>query len=210
MLALAARWQVSSFVYLSSVPVIGLPRELPITEEHPVQPPTAYHASKLFGEHLCSVARAAGTPTVGLRLTAPVGPGMPDGRILPVFVRRALAGEPLELAGEGTRGQDYVDVRDIAAAVEAAIEAEPSGVLNIASGTCTTNLELAHSCVEVLGSASDVLLSGRPDPEDGVRWEVSIERAAASIDYRPSHSLKDSITAVAEELRGNPDRGSIR
>jgi nucleoside-diphosphate-sugar epimerase len=135
---------------------------------------------------------------------------MAAGRILPVFVRRALAGEPLELAGEGTRGQDYVDVRDIAAAVEASLRVEPSGVLNIASGTCTTNLELAGRCVELLGSSSEVRLSGTPDREEGVRWEVSIERAAETIDYRPRHSLEDSITTVAEELRTNPDRGGIR
>jgi nucleoside-diphosphate-sugar epimerase len=210
LLALAARWEVSSFVYVSSVPLIGRPLELPITEEHPVAPLSAYHASKLFGEHLCAIARAAGTPTISLRLTAPVGPGMAAGRILPVFVRRALAGEPLELAGEGTRGQDYVDARDVATAVEASLQMQPAGVLNIASGTCTTNHELANRCVEVLGSSSEVRLLGTPDPEEGVRWEVSIQRAEETIDYRPRHSLQDSITAVAEDLRTNLDRVSNR
>lgn len=90
MLDLAARWEVSSFVYLSSVPVIGRPQVLPITEDHPVAPRTTYHASKLYGENLCAVACAVGTPTVSLRLSAPVGPGMPETRILPVFVRLSL------------------------------------------------------------------------------------------------------------------------
>src|SRR5581483_4135375 len=143
MLELAARWQVRSFVFISSVPLIGVPTELPITETHPAAPRTAYHASKLYGEHLCAVARRAGTPAVSLRLTAPVGRTMPPGRILPTFIRRALAGEPLELAGEGTRGQEFVDVRDVARAVDAAIEHAAGGVLNIASGSCVTNLELA-------------------------------------------------------------------
>jgi UDP-glucose 4-epimerase len=200
MLELATRWEVGSFVYLSSVPVIGRPARTPVTEQHPVDPPSAYHASKLYGEQLLAVARRRGAAGISLRLTAPVGPGMPDGRILSVFVRRALAGEPLEVAGGGTRGQDYVDVRDIAAAVHASLERRAIGVLNIASGRCVTNLELARRCVELLDSPSAVLLTGAPDPEEGVRWEVSIEAAHAQLGYRPQWSLEDSIAAVAEEL----------
>jgi UDP-glucose 4-epimerase len=208
MLALGARWEVSSFVYVSGVAVIGSPDELPVTEEHTAAPPTAYHASKLFGEHLCDVVRATGTPTVSLRLTAPVGPGMADGTILPVFVSRALSGEPLELAGRGTRGQDYVDVRDVAAAVEASLERGPTGVLNIASGRCVTNVELARRCIDALESSSEVRLTGASDAEEGVRWEVSIERAGAAIDYRPRRSLEDTIAVVADEVRARPKTGA--
>lgn len=201
MLDLAARWGVASFVYLSSVPVIGRPVQLPVTECHPTDPPTAYHASKLYGEQLLELARREGTPGVTLRLTAPIGPGTPAHRIVAVFVRRALAGEPLELAGTGSRGQDYVDVRDVAAAVEKVLAPPPTGLLNIAAGTCTTNHELAHCCVDALASSSEVRLSGSPDPDDDVRWEVSIAKAEKLIDYRPRCSLAQSITAMAEELQ---------
>jgi len=201
MLELAARWGVESLVYLSSVPVIGRPFELPVTEQHPVDPPSAYHASKLYGEQLVDVARRDGLATVSLRLTAPVGPGMPAARLLPTFVRRALSGETLEVMGEGTRGQDYVDTRDIAAAVEASLVRRATGLLNVASGRCVSNLELARRCVAVVDSSSDVMLSGAPDPEEGVRWEVSIALAERELGYRPRHSLEDSIAAVAGGFR---------
>lgn len=200
-LELAARWGVESLVYLSSVPVIGRPFELPVTEQHPVDPRSAYHASKLYGEQLLAVARSDGLATVSLRLTAPVGPGMPPARLLPAFVHRALSGEALEVAGEGTRGQDYVDTRDIAAAVQAALACRATGLLNVASGRCVSNLELARRCVAVLDSSSEVRLSGAPDPEEGVRWEVSIALAERELGYCPRHSLEDSIAAVAERLR---------
>jgi nucleoside-diphosphate-sugar epimerase len=197
LLALATRWKVEGFVFLSSVPVIGRPVELPITESHPVCPASAYHASKLYGEQLVRLGTTTG---VSLRLTAPVGPGMDERRILPVFVRRALRGQPLEVAGEGSRGQDYVDARDVASAVEAALERRATGVLNVASGRCITNLELARLCLEVIDSNSTVRLSGEPDPEEGVRWEVSTARAERQIGYRPAHPLEDSIAALADAL----------
>jgi UDP-glucose 4-epimerase len=201
MLELAARWEVSSFVYLSSVPVIGRPRRLPVTEEHPVDPPTAYHASKLYGEHLLAPARAGGTAAIALRLTAPVGPGIPDGRIVSVFVRRALDGEALEVAGRGTRAQDYVDVRDVAGAVEACVARRATGLLNVASGRCVSNLELARRCVSVLGSFSEVRLGRESDPDDGMRWQVSIDAARDRIGFEPQYSLDDSIEAVAQDAQ---------
>jgi UDP-glucose 4-epimerase len=204
MLELATDWDVESFVYLSSLPVIGLPVQRPVTEQHPTEPRTAYHASKLFGEHLAAVAGHSGLPTVSLRLTAPVGPGMGRARILSVFVDRALRGEPLEVAGDGTRAQDYVDVRDIAAAVSACIEQRATGLLNIASGRCVSNLELAQRCVELFDSSSLLTRGGVADPEEGIRWEVSIAAAQEAIGYRPSHNLDDSIRAIADDLRSEP------
>src|SRR6266478_10006772 len=55
-LRLAELWGTQQMVYLSSVPVIGRPQYDPITEQHPVNPLTAYHASKLYGEHLMRLA----------------------------------------------------------------------------------------------------------------------------------------------------------
>jgi dTDP-glucose 4,6-dehydratase len=137
-----------------------------------------------------------------MRLTAPVGPGTPDGRIMSTFVSRALAEEPLLVAGEGTRGQDYVDVRDVAEATLACLQHRARGLLNIGSGRCVNNLQLARRCVETLGSGSDIRVTGVPEGDDDIRWEVSIDRARSAIGYVPERTLEDSIIAVAEERSG--------
>jgi nucleoside-diphosphate-sugar epimerase len=206
MLELAGRWEPSRFVYFSSLPVIGRPRHLPVTEDHPAAPSTPYHASKLFGEHLVAAAVKDGLSGVSLRLTSTVGPGMPDDRIVSVFVQRALAGDPLDVAGEGTRAQDYLDVRDVGTAVEACLQRSTSGLLNLAAGRAVENRELAHLCVRVLGSKSDVRLGAGPDAEDEVRWEVSIGRATEELAWSPQHDLQSSVRAIAAEQP--PDRSS--
>lgn len=197
-LELAERWSCSSFLFVSSVPVVGRPRQLPVTEEHPVDPPSAYLASKLFGEHLTELARRRGLAAASLRLTSPVGPHTRSGGLLERFVRRALAGETLEVAGEGTRTQDYVDVRDVADGALACLDSGAAGLFNIARGRAVSNAYLARRCVEVLGSSSELRVGARADPQDGVRWEVAIERAAGAFGYSPSRTLEDSIVAVAE------------
>jgi UDP-glucose 4-epimerase len=197
-----ARQEGARLVFISGVTVAGRPLRLPVDEEHPPGPTSAYLASKLYGEELAKLAGAQ-VPAASLRLTSPVGPRMPGGRIMSVFVQKALAGEPLEVAGRGTRGQDYVDVRDAAHAVLACLEREVKGVYNVAAGRCVTNAELARRCVELFDSESEIRLGGRSDPEEGVRWEVSIEKAAAAFGYRPAYSLDDSLRAVASV----PERG---
>lgn len=196
---LAKIWGSSQLVYVSSLPVIGRPQYHPITEEHPVQPPTAYHASKLYGEHLMYVANFGGCRAVSLRLTSPAGPRTPDKRILSTFVRRALSNQPLEVLGRGTRKQNYVDVRDVAAAVEACITRRASGLYNIAAAESISNYSLAVTCVDELSSHSSVTFAEAPDPEEGVSWDVSIARARRDLCYQPQFTIRDSIRAISHE-----------
>ena len=196
LLSAARRWECRSLCFISGVTVIGTPRSLPITEHHPTAAPDVYLASKLFGEQLFAHGAGERTGACSLRLSAPIGPLMPRNRILPVFVDRALAGEPLTVAGRGTRRQDYVDVADVARAIEAALERRASGVFNVAGGRSISNVELAELCVRLTGSDSQVELHGN-DAEEGIVWDVSIERARAELGYEPQVSLEDSIRAVA-------------
>lgn len=202
MLWLASRWG-SRFVFLSSLPVIGFPQVLPITETHPTVPQTAYHASKLFGEQLVDLALAQGVKGVSLRLTAPVGPGMPQGRLLPVLVARALRGEPISLSGAGTRKQNYIDVRDIAGAVELCLARESVGVLNIASTACIANLALAQRCIELCQSTSSIVFNGHVDPEEGLIWDVAIDKARRELGFEPRFNIEDAITAVMADMEGD-------
>jgi len=202
MTALARAWPSRLFLFISGLPVIGSPRELPVTEEHPVSPPTFYHATKLFGEHLVALNSGAGVLGASFRLTAPIGPTMPRNRLLSILIERALANDQIVLHGTGERRQDYVDVKDVSQAVERWLVHPAGGVLNIASGRSVSNLELASACIRCLGSSSRVTLSGKPDPDDAVVWEVSIAKAETVLGYRPGVLLEDSIREIAGAMAG--------
>jgi nucleoside-diphosphate-sugar epimerase len=136
---------------------------------------------------------------VSLRISSPVGPETPRGRIFSEFVHKAVHGEPLVLAGTGGRRQNYVDVRDVAAAVAQCVKSDVQGVFNVAGAASVSNLELAESCIRTLSSTSTFSFSGAPDAEENVRWDVSIERARAAFGYVPACSIEDSILAAANK-----------
>lgn len=196
-LKLASKWRIRSFIYISSVQVIGLPRLSPITEHHPTCPLTSYHASKLFGEHLVALFANDAVRVISLRLTATIGSGMRCDRILPVFIREAAANRELLLAGKGSRRQDYIDVRDVARAVSACLESDvPSGLFNIGRGENISNVDLARLCIRILGSDSGLRLSGT-DAQEGISWDVSIAKARELLSFEPSIPLEQTIREMS-------------
>lgn len=199
LLTLAQEWRVGSFVNISGITVVGRPLQHPITEAHPTAPRTTYHATKLFSEHLLEAAADSQLQGVSLRVTAPVGPGMPAGRILSAFVEKAMNNEPLLLSGRGTRRQNYVDVRDVADAIVRCLEHQPRGVYNLGGLSTLSNLQLAESCIRVLASNSTIGFTDAPDPADDEVWDVSSEAAKAAFQYQPLHDMESSIRAVAHE-----------
>lgn len=197
-LELARLWQVRQVIYASGLSVVGIPQHLPITEEHPLNPLTVYHATKLAGEKILGVMRRDEIPLASLRITAPVGKGMPDKRFLTTLVRHALQGKTITLLGQGGRQQDYVDVRDIAQAFLACLNQKTDGTYNIGSGSPLSNKTLAELCLSILKSKSRIKFTGIDIAEDQV-WDVSIARAADAFGYAPQQDMTSTIRWVAEK-----------
>lgn len=202
-LELANRWNCQRFIYISSIQVIGTPTSNVITEEHPVNPLTAYHASKLFGEYLTEIAGQNKISTSILRITSPVGPSMPRNRIFSVFFRNAFENKPLLLNSTGSRIQNYVDVRDIAQAVDNCIVNNGDGIFNIGGVSNISNLELAKTCIQTCNSASHILFTNEIDLEENISWNVSITKAQKQLSYKPIYSIVDTIKAMSEEYACN-------
>ena len=86
--------------------VYGRPRNVPLDEDHPVVPLSAYGVTKLAIEHYLRIEEAQhGLPYRILRLSNPYGPGQsPKGAqgVIAVFAYRALLGQPVSLWGDGS------------------------------------------------------------------------------------------------------------
>ncbi len=191
---------VKKLVYISSIPVIGIPKDIPIDENHLQMPTTSYHASKLMGENIALMGSKYGINAVSLRLPSPVGKGMNPNTILPVFVKKCLENKDIEILGNGERIQNYIDIKDICEAVYRCIIKDVNGIFNIASNESYSNKELANICKFVLKSNSKIILSGENDPEELNKWIISIEKAKQLLDFNPRYRIEDTIIDIAKEL----------
>lgn len=201
LLELCENNNIDTFIQLSSLPVIGKPIEHPITESHPLNPPTVYHVTKRTQELLANYAyNKFGLRTVSFRISAPVGIGMNSKTIFPVFVQNALNNNDIVLAGEGLRKQTYVHVDDISQAIEKAINSNVQGVYNLASYNYLSNFELAQMCIEVLKSNSKIIYSGQDDPMDSYFWDVSLDKIMKDLGYEPQITIETAIKEMGEYL----------
>ncbi|MGY4642333.1 UDP-glucuronic acid decarboxylase family protein [Cellulomonas sp. URHB0016] len=163
------------FVLASTSEVYGDPQVHPQPEEYwghvnPVGPRGVYDEAKRYGEALTTAYRTAhGVDTAIVRIFNTYGPRMRphDGRAIPTFVRQALAGEPVTVAGDGSQTRSVCYVDDLVRGILGLAASGHPGPMNIGNPTELTVLRIAQDVVEATGSRSRIDLVPRPvdDPE---------------------------------------------
>src|SRR3954451_18096390 len=150
-----------------------------------VMPGHLYTATKLAGELYCrSYAELYGVEYTILRFGTPSGPRPRAATVLAAFVKKALAGEPLTVAGDGSQGRRFVYVEDLADGVERALAPEAANrIYNLAGSETTTILELAETVKRLEGDTEIVHTEGRAGDLGGK--EVSSARALAELGWQP-------------------------
>jgi UDP-glucose 4-epimerase len=195
----AAREHGSRVVYASTIWVYGEHHDGVATEDSPIGTPRhLYTATKLAGEMYCrAYAELFGVEHTILRFGIPYGPRARPAAVLPAFVAKAYAGEPLTIAGTGEQSRRFVYVEDLAGGVVAAL-APPARnrVYNLVSDESVTVLEIAQLVQELVRPVEIVHLEGRKGDFPGV--EVSGERAARELGWRATTPFAEGARRYVE------------
>jgi UDP-glucose 4-epimerase len=191
---------VRRVVYASTIWVYSAVDAATADEETPLPAPEhLYTATKLAGEMYCrSYAELYGLETTILRFGIPYGPRARPAAVLPAFVGRALAGEPLTVAGTGEQTRRFVYVEDLAEGVVLALESERAGgrTYNLVGGEDVSIKQIATTVCELVGAAEVVHVPGRNGDFRGV--SVSGERAEAELGWRARTSFRDGASRYVE------------
>jgi UDP-glucose 4-epimerase len=191
--------------------------ERPLSEEdRRVYGPTTekrwlYADSKAMDEHLAFAWHLErGLDSIVARLFNTVGPRQSGqyGMVIPRFVSRALAAEPIEIHGDGAQTRSFCHVADTIVALRGLMEnRELSGtVFNVGSTERVTIIELAKRVRELTGSRSELSFVPYGEVyglgiEDTLHREPSIEKIRAAIGWAPTRSLDDILADVIESER---------
>jgi UDP-glucose 4-epimerase len=196
MLDRCCRAGVKKVIFTSSGgPVYGLPRFIPITEDHPTEPICSYGISKLMIEkYLHMFNYLHGLNYQVLRISNPYGPyhssesqGAAD-----VFLSRVQRGEPIEIWGDGSVCRDYVYIDDVIDALYLSLLDNNEKVLNIGSGSGTTLNSLVSIIRDATGEKFDVIYKEGRNVDIPINV-LSIERAAECYGWKPKVDLHRGI-----------------
>ncbi len=206
-----ARRDGARYLMASTSEVYGEPLVHPQPESYwgnvnPVGPRSVYDEAKRFSEALVAAYRRTyGTDTAIVRIFNTYGPRMraDDGRAIPNFVRQALAGAPVTVAGDGSQTRSICYVSDLVDGLVRMARSDQPGPINIGNQHEVSMLDLARWIIRLTHSDSAIEFIDRPVDDPSVR-RPDTTLAHDLLDWRaqvdPEEGLRRTIESVRAEF----------
>lgn len=216
------RHGVGHLVYASTSSVYGADTLMPYSESQAADHPlTLYAATKKANELMAhSYASLYGLPTTGLRFFTVYGPwGRPDMALFR-FTRQILAGEPIDVYGEGRHQRDFTYVDDVVTGVvgvmhhparpdpgwnsdapDPAASRVPYRLYNIGNQQPVSLLRFIEVLEDCLGrKAIKNLLP--PQPGDVPDTAANVDALERDVGYRPATPIEEGVRRFVDWYRG--------
>jgi dTDP-glucose 4,6-dehydratase len=212
-----AKDKKARFLLASTSDTNGDPQIHPQPESYwghvnPVGPRGVYDEAKRFSEALTmAYRRTQGIDTAIVRIFNTHGPRMRpgDGRAVPTFIRQALRGEPLTVAGDGsqTRSIQYVD--DLVEGCLRLLHSTYASPVNIGNPREVSIKELAVLIRDLVGSDSPISYVSLPEDDPTVR-QPDITLAGQLLGWAPAVGLTDGLHRTIDWFRETLDVATER
>jgi dTDP-glucose 4,6-dehydratase len=204
-----AREKQARYVLASTSEVYGDPEVHPQPESYwgnvnPVGPRGVYDEAKRFAEAMTMAYRATHRMRTGIvRIFNTFGPRMRpgDGRAIPTFIRQAVLGEPLTVAGDGSQTRSVCYVSDLVEGVVRMLHSDLAGPVNIGNPHEISVLDLAHRIRRLVGADSPVRFVPRPQDDPTVR-QPDVTLARTALGWEPTVELDDGLKRTIAWFRG--------
>ncbi|MFH1504529.1 MAG: NAD(P)-dependent oxidoreductase, partial [Candidatus Omnitrophota bacterium] len=185
---------VEHFIYFSSSMVYGNFQSESVTEDTVCNPLGIYGALKFSGEKIVvAYNQVFNLPYTIVRPSALYGERCVSRRVGQIFIENALAGEPINVQGDGTDRLDFTYIGDLVQGIKKIIENEnsKSQTLNLTHGESRSIKEMA----DVVGKHFPNLTINYL-PKDKLmpnRGTLCVDKAKKLIGYDPQYSIEKGL-----------------
>lgn len=190
---------LNRMVFASSGAPLGV-QTPPLHEEMAAHPASPYGASKLAGEGYCSAYfHCYGVESVVLRFGNVYGEGSTrKASVVAKFIKLAMAGETLEIYGDGSQTRDFIYIGDLIRAVYAAATTPGVGgeTFQIATSAETTVGALTERLVAAIQEVTGIepkWINGEQRAGDVARNFSDTSKAAAQLNWTPKMDLDEGL-----------------
>lgn len=193
----ARRNKVRRVFFASTVWVYTGSRDSHVREDSPFYMPGAGHiytSTKIASELFChDYWKLYQQPFTILRYGIPYGPRVREELVIPIFLKKALAGEPITITGDGSQYRNFVYVEDLARAHILALDpVAENQTYNLEGMRRITIREVAETISQLLGGSAKIeYLPARPGDYAGK--EVSAEKARRELGWEPVVDFEEGM-----------------
>ena len=194
--------KVKQFIFTSSGAVYGETSKLPITEDHPTKPTSAYGVSKLTSELHLNLFKNQFKTSI-LRFANVYGPGQnasSEGGVVAIFIKKILQNQKPIIYGTGKQTRDFVYVADIVDALISSLNKPQSFTLNLGSNQKTSILDLYKLLTKLLKKDIGFIKSpARPQEVDHSLFDIT--KAQQMLNWQPSTSLEKGLLKTINHFK---------
>ncbi|ODS01224.1 hypothetical protein AUC68_12740 [Methyloceanibacter methanicus] len=206
---------VTRIVFASSGgTVYGEPTVPIVDESHRTEPISSYGIVKLALEkYIALYGREHDITSVSLRISNLYGEGQRHDTgfgVIASFCHKAVAGETVDIWGDGTVSRDFIHVSDVVDAFVAALDHDgDSLVVNIGSGTSVSINTVLDTIATITGrEVPRRYLQGRAFDVRHICLDVGL--AARTLGWKPRIDLNEGLRRVLEWSQSTANRPSSR
>lgn len=199
---------VKSIIFASSGgTVYGIPKYLPIDENHPTQPIVSYGITKLAIEnYLLLYKRLHQLEVKIMRISNPYGIGQlkfKNHGVITHFLKNIIDKKEIEIWGDGNIIRDYLYIDDLSKAVSQLIKYQgPHSIFNISSGHGVSLNDLITAIESICSEKAKV--SYKPSRVSDVDKNILENNLARlELNWQPQNTLKDGISKLLKKITNN-------
>ena len=195
---------IKLFIQISTDEVYGSVKTGSSKEGDKLEPNSPYSATKAAADLLArSYFVTYKLPVIITRSSNNFGPYQYPEKIIPLFITNALENKKVPLYADGMNVRDWLFVTDNCEAIDIVMhKGSPGEVYNIGRGSETTNLELTHTILSLLGKDRSLIKFVKDRPGHDKRYALDITKMK-SLGWQPRHDFRNGIMLTIEWYKLN-------
>lgn len=184
--------KLKHLIYVSSLSVYGIPKYIPICEEHPINPSSIYGSEKACGELISkSLCNLYEIPLTIIRSTQLFGLPSAEQTLPHILLNRLKSKENVKILCDPNCERDYLHVSDFSRFIFEVIKTPMEGIFNMGGGRGIKILDLFSSAFDSFGIPFDPKKTIDIQPISSYSIVLNIEKANHLYGFRPKYAIEE-------------------
>ncbi len=177
------------------------------TKLYPPAPAHIYMSGKIASEMYCANYKSLyGVDFTIMRFGIPYGPHARRETVVPIFLRKAFAGEPITIHGSGEQFRQFIHVRDLAAGCIACLSDKGKNEIFNLNGPEKVSVMRIAETVKRLLPEHNVTITNKPAREGDFKGRiVDSSKALKLLGWQPKYGFDNGMKEYIKWCQANND-----
>jgi dTDP-glucose 4,6-dehydratase len=208
LLELARDHGIQKFLQVSTDEVYGSLTEGFSKEEDRFKTSSPYSASKASAEHFVQAFQETfKLPTLIVRCSNNYGPRQYPEKLIPFFIKKLIANQPVPVYGSGKNIREWIHVSDCARGILRVLELGTFGeAYNISSGEFKENLEIARDLIHILNKDPELIQFVSDRKGHDFRYAIDSSKIMNNLGWEPQIKFDQGLASTVDWYMNNQER----